>query len=794
MPDGAVKYLRVVAHAERDASSELEFVGAVMDVTVAKEAEEKIRLIINTVPGLLWTARPDGWVDFLNQRWLDYTGMTLEQGLGWAWQPGYHPDDLGNVLSKWRAAVAERKPLEVEARLRRSDGDYRWFLKRAFPLFDSAGRVLGWYGGNIDVHDLKQAEEKLRRIETYLSEGQRLSRTGSWAWSVKTKENLFWSREQYRIFGFDPDTESGRYGIARDRIHPADLRAFDEKLDRAIQGKKDFEIDFRIVLSGGEVKHVHNLGHPVLNNSGELVEYIGTTMDMTERKRAEETLRRSENYLAEAQKLTHAGSWAYNILTGELVHSSEEHRRLFGFDSEKGIPSFDELVLRIHPEDRTRALREFETANPSGKDFDAHFRIVLPDGTMKYVYGTGHPVFNLSGDVREFIGTVMDVTERKLAEEALRRSENYLAEAQRLSHTGSWARSSALTGETRYWSEECRRLLGYEPHDAPPSFETFLQRVHPDDQARFKEIAEKAGREKADYQMDYRLIHPSGEIRDIHTIGHPIFSPSGDLIEYVGTAMDVTERKRAEEALRRAQAELTHITRITTMGELTASIAHEVNQPLAAIVNNANACMSLMPDGAPDLAEVREALAEIIEDADRASNVISRVRQLAKRAPIEKSLMDLGDVVNDVLALARYESAARGITIRTDLPGDLPSISGDRVQLQQVLLNLVINGMDAMNTVEESKRVLFIRGHCETRNGRLETLASVQDAGIGFKAEEMGRLFEAFYTTKPQGMGMGLAISRTIIEAHGGRLWAEPNQGPGATFLFSLPASGNAAS
>jgi PAS domain S-box-containing protein len=190
----------------------LEFVGAVMDVTVAKEAEDKIRLIINTVPGLLWTARPDGWVDFLNQRWLDYTGMTLEQGLGWAWQPGYHPDDLGNVLSKWRAAVAERKPLEVEARLRRFDGEYRWFLKRAFPLFDNAGRVLGWYGGNIDVHDLKQAEEKLRRIETYLTEGQRLSRTGSWAWSVKTKENLYWSREHYRIYGFDPDTESGQYG------------------------------------------------------------------------------------------------------------------------------------------------------------------------------------------------------------------------------------------------------------------------------------------------------------------------------------------------------------------------------------------------------------------------------------------------------------------------------------------------------------------------------------------------------------------------------------------------------
>jgi C4-dicarboxylate-specific signal transduction histidine kinase len=254
------------------------------------------------------------------------------------------------------------------------------------------------------------------------------------------------------------------------------------------------------------------------------------------------------------------------------------------------------------------------------------------------------------------------------------------------------------------------------------------------------------------------------------------------------------ERDKTQDSLRKAQANLAHATRVTMMGELTASIAHEVNQPLAGIVNNANACISLLPEGAADLEEVREALAEIMEDADRASDVIARVRQLAKRAPIEKSLLDVRDVVKDVLTLARYESAARHITIRTDLPADLPSVSGDPVQLQQVLLNLVINGMDSMNTAEESKRVLIIRGQRETRDERTETLVSVQDAGAGFKPEVMGRLFEAFYTTKPQGMGMGLAISRSIIEAHGGRLWAEPNQGPGATFLFSLPAAGSAPS
>jgi signal transduction histidine kinase len=263
---------------------------------------------------------------------------------------------------------------------------------------------------------------------------------------------------------------------------------------------------------------------------------------------------------------------------------------------------------------------------------------------------------------------------------------------------------------------------------------------------------------------------------------------------------NIEDLDRTQQALHKAQAELAHMTRLTTMGELTASIAHEVNQPLTAVVNNANACISLLdpapehpgeggPNGASHLEEVREALGEILDDAERASAVIVRVRQLAKRAPVEKSLLDLRDVVNDVLALARYESVTRRVTIRTDLSQDLPCVYGDRVQLQQVLLNLVINGMDAMNSVEESKRVLIISGRSETPDGTSEARLCVQDAGIGLKAEERERLFEAFYTTKPHGMGMGLAISRSIIESHGGRLWAEPNQGPGAAFLFSLPAA-----
>ncbi|MDB6038366.1 MAG: hypothetical protein JWM99_2207 [Verrucomicrobiales bacterium] len=667
MPDGSVKHLHIVAHTERDASSELEFFGAVMDVTLAKEAGDKIRLIINTVPGLLWTARPDGWVDFLSQRWLDYTGMTLEQGLGWAWQPGYHPDDLGSVLSKWRAAVAEGKPLEVEARLRRFDGKYRWFLKRAFPLFDNAGHVLGWYGGNIDIHDLKQVEEKLRQIESFLSEAQRLSHTGSWAWSVKTKENLFWSREHYRIFGFDPDMNNGQYGAARERIHPADVRAFDETLERAIQEQSDFEIHYRIVLPGGEVKHIHNLGHPRLNNAGELVEYIGTAMDVTEQAHARAAL-------------------------------------------EEAFSKIKKSEARLQTIIDTIPTLAWSTE---------------ADGSAEFL--------NLRW--RNYTGLSTE-------------------EAQ------GWGWQSAIHPEDVEWlSDQWRSIVA---SDKPCELEARLRR----------------------YDGQYRWFMFRAD---------PWVDEQGKVVKWYGTNTDIDDRKRAEEALRTSHTALAHVSRLTTMGELTASIAHEVNQPLTAVVNNANACLSLLPNGAPYLEEVRDALTEIIDDADRASAVIARVRQLARKAPFERTFLDLRDVIIDVLALARYESSTRRVAIRTELAGELPLVLGDRVQLQQVLLNLIVNGMDAMSAVEEPNRVLIIGGGCGTSDGVASALLSVRDAGVGFKPEEMDRLFEAFYTTKPQGMGMGLAISRSIIEAHGGRLWAEPNQGPGATFLFSLPDAGNPA-
>ena len=290
----------------------------------------------------------------------------------------------------------------------------------------------------------------------------------------------------------------------------------------------------------------------------------------------------------------------------------------------------------------------------------------------------------------------------------------------------------------------------------------------------------------------YRIAAADGSVVYIAASGKPVFDADGRFLGYRCVSSDVTAAVRAEQVektLHKTRAELAHVTRVTTLGEVTASFAHEVNQPLAAIVNNANACLALLPSGTHALDEVRDALGDIVGDAERASAVIQRVRALATRSPAEKVPLRLEDVVEDVVALTASESAVRRVTVRTEVAADLPVVSGDRVELQQVLLNLVVNGMDAMGTVHEQGRLLVIRGRPDMQDGSLAATISVQDHGIGLNAAQMDRIFEAFYTTKPHGMGMGLAISRSIIEIHGGRLWADPNQGPGATFSFSVPAA-----
>jgi PAS domain S-box-containing protein len=375
----------------------------------------------------------------------------------------------------------------------------------------------------------------------------------------------------------------------------------------------------------------------------------------------------------------------------------------------------------------------------------------------------------------------LEIAERKQAEEKLRQSEAYLHEAQKLGRMGSWAHNVSSGGF--FASPELLRIFGRDPNEEKPTREMLREHIHPGDWPFYIEMVTKATSEKANWDFDYRIVLTDGSIKHIHDVAHPVFNGSGDVVEYIGTVMDVTERRRAEEELRQAQADLAHISRVTTMGELTASLAHEVNQPIAAAVTNANTCLRWLAAGTPNLEEARAAVTRIVKDGTRAAEIIKRIRLLFKKGTPERELVDVNGVIREMIALLRGEAMRYSISFRTELEPDLSQIMGDRVQLQQVLMNLIMNGIDAMKDVDGT-RELAIKSQ---REGNDHILMSVSDTGVGLPPQQADQIFEAFFTTKVQGTGMGLSISRSIVESHGGRLWAADNSPRGASFYISLP-------
>jgi PAS domain S-box-containing protein len=408
----------------------------------------------------------------------------------------------------------------------------------------------------------------------------------------------------------------------------------------------------------------------------------------------------------------------------------------------------------------------------------------LKIGAIDYVLKTR--LSRLVPSVLRALREAEERSERKRAEESLRQSETYLAEAQRLSRTGSWALVPA-TGKIRYWSQECNRVLGIDPHNGQPRFETFFERIHPEDQAKVSEIGDLAGAGRAEFELKYRIVHPGGEIKDIHLVGHPVLSPSGGLVEFVGTVMDITDRKRAEEErerLRQVQADLAHLNRVTTMGELTASLAHEIKQPISAAVTDAKTCLRWLDRDNPDLAEARDAASRMVNDVMRAADIISRIRVLFQKGTPQPEILDVNELIQEMFVLLRSEANRYSISIRTELAEDLPKAMADRVQLQQVFMNLMLNGIDAMKETTGGGELTI---KSEAADDQL--LISVSDTGVGFPPEQADQIFRSFFTTKVKGTGMGLPISRSIIESHGGRLWATGASGRGATFQFTLPAT-----
>jgi PAS domain S-box-containing protein len=694
-----------------------------------------------------------------------------------------HPEDRAAVQKTIDVASSEGKDFDQEHRLVMPDGSVKYIHALARAVKDASGNV-EFTGAVTDVTVVRDTERKLRRSEAYLAEAQRLSRTSSWAWDVRRREWAYRSPGVYPLFGFDPEEKDLPLQAFRDRIHPDDRRSNVESAARAIEEKMDFEVEFRIVLPDGWIKHIHSVGHPVVDSDGNTIELIGTHLDVTEQYLAKEALQKAFDEIKKSEDRLR--------LVIDTIPTLVWRARPDGVPDFLNQPALDYTGLSFdqaetgwprafHADDKKGMLVKWSTIRASGMPGELEARLRRFDGEYRWFLFRAVPLRNEQGNIVKWYGSSTDIEDRKRAEEELRRSEAKLVEAQRVSQTGSFVWNIS-TGE-RVGSKEFFRILGYDqPHSV--TFEMVLQRAHPEDRAFVEQAIDRAARAGKDLDYEHRLLMPDGSVKHVHVVAHAVRSEAGQL-EFIGAVVDVTATKQAEEKLHKAQAELAHVTRVTTLGELTASIAHEVNQPLAAVVANAEACLRWLDRESPDLVAARRSVEWVINDSCRASEVIRRVRALAKKSDIEKVPLDVNDVVREAVVLVQRELSSQLISLRTELAPSLPMILGDRVQLQQVIINLVMNGIEAMQPITDRQRELVIRSD-QDEMGRVHV--SVTDCGVGISAEIANRLFNAFFTTKSSGMGMGLSICRSIVEAHEGRLSISPNEGPGTTVQFVLPS------
>ena len=591
-------------------------------------------------------------------------------------------------------------------------------------------------------------------------------------WDTSPDGAAEFSNKRFRDYtGFSREQVRGWRWI--DAIHPEDCSV--EGVRGTLASGEPFGREARLRGADGEYRWFMVRMVPLRDERGTILKWCGTASDIEERKRAEQALQRSEAYLAEAQSISHTGSWAYDVANRRVTYSSEEHHRLFGFDPAGGMPDMGDWVRRIHPDDRETVTQTMEQTIRDRKDYELEHRVVYPDGAIKFIHTVGHPVFSPAGDVVEVVGTSTDITDRKREEYLTEQVSERLPDLVSIIGRDYRYRRANPTYE-RVWRIPAEKVVGMHVGDVVGR-ETFDRVVKPNLDRCF------AGEEVSFAEW---FDNPGGRKFWIVTYS-PLKLESERVDAALAVARDLTEQTLASERLRDARIELAHVNRVATIGQLTSSIAHEVNQPIGALVTNAHAALRMLGAEPPDLKQAREALEDIIKDGRRASDVIRRIRALVRKAPAQTDELDINEVIAETIALARSEILRNGVSLETQLGSDLPSVRGDRVQLQQVIMNLVMNAVEAMSSMGEGTRELQIA----TDKDRDEHIAiTVSDSGPMLEPQSLNRFFEAFYSTKPTGMGIGLSICRSIIEAHAGQIWASANEPCGATLHVTLPAPG----
>jgi PAS domain S-box-containing protein len=697
-----------------------------------------------------------------------------------------HPEDRAAVHGMIERALGDEKDFEHQYRLLMPDGSVKHVHAMAHATTDASGTV-EFVGAVSDVTAAKEAERKLRVSEAYLAESQHLSHTSSWTWDERRREYVYLSDEIYHLFGIERGSKSELVETYHARVPPEDKARMVEAVKRAIRDRTDIEVDFRIRLPDGTTKHVHSVGHPVLSSEGEVIQLVGTNVDVTEQYEAKEKLqkafdeiKRSQDHLRLVIDTIPTLVWRAGPdgVPDFLNKPALDYTGLSPGEIEFGWPR------AFHPEDKKYVFMTWSTIRQSGRPGSLEARLRRFDGVYRWFLFEAEPLRDQTGIITSWYGSATDIEDRKLAEFSLRESEQRFRDyaetaSDWLWETGPDHKITRISDHINAVGFTASRLPGVTRWEVASDVD-----AEPEKWRRHREMLD-AHLPFRDFV--YSLTNESGSQVYVRTSGKPVFDADGHLLGYRGSANDITASIRAEqveEALRKAQAELAHVTRVTMLGELTASIAHEVNQPLAAVVANAEASLRWLSRETPDLAAARRSVEWVINDGCRASDVIRRVRALARNSDMETVKLDLNQVVTESITLVERELAQHGVLLHTELTPGLPEILADRVQLQQVIINLLMNGIEAMEPITDRPRELMIRSGLDDAR---QLILSVTDCGIGISAENANRLFNAFFTTKSNGLGMGLSICRSIVEAHGGRMSASANDGPGATFQFALP-------
>ena len=530
-----------------------------------------------------------------------------------------------------------------------------------------------------------------------------------------------------------------------------------------------------MLVEGSQMMAQGDFEHQVAIRGDDELARLGRVFNHTARELQElyESLQSSEDRLRRVIDTIPAHVWSF-VPEGSVDFINQRLSQSTGLSAKELLESG--LNSIFHPDDLSAYIHEWRSAIESGQPGESEARVKTAQGDYRWLLIRHVPLHDGLGNIVRWYGTGIDIEDRKRAEERLQRSEAFLAQGQRISHTGSFG-WSVVTGEF-YWSDENYNILEYD-RGVQASVDLALQRMHPNDRDRVRRLLEDAMKDKKDFDSEHRLLMPDGRVKHVHTTGRAI--NTGNL-DFVGAVRDVTERMLADEALRQAQGDLARINRVTTMGELTASLAHEVSQPISGAMTNAGVCLRSLGRDKPDLDLVRAAATRIVRDTQRAAEIVGRIRSQFEKGSVNRETLGVSEMIRETVALLSGEAMRHNVSVRTELDADLPQIVGDRVQLQQVAMNLIVNSIEAMKDVDGVRELVIQSQQAENE----QILVSVSDTGVGLPPQHMEQIFDPFFTTKPHGTGMGLRISRSIIESHGGRLWATQNHPNGASFHFTL--------